>query len=96
MYYITYSEYYPIWEAAEGGYYYEGKQVLEVRTASTFRKARQILNSWRKQCKNDLGYWENNRSNYISFGQSSKYIGDGYIAELTREPIEEYGYHPYE
>ena len=29
MYYLTYYEEYPIYEAAEGGYYYSGKEAVE-------------------------------------------------------------------
>ena len=42
MYYVTYYEEYPIYEPAEGGYYYAGSQNVLVREFKSWRKARQF------------------------------------------------------
>ena len=49
MYYVTYYEEYPIYEPAEGGYYYAGSQNVWVREFKSWRKARQFFNKAAKQ-----------------------------------------------
>ena len=44
MYYVTYYEEYPIYEPAEGGYYYAGSRNVSVREFKSWRKARQFFN----------------------------------------------------
>lgn len=91
--FITYSEYYPIYEPAEGGYYYSGKQIMKQRAFQTRRKAVKAFRKWYKDCCSDSGFWCNRFK--TAFGVKGKYIGDGYICELTRKPVEQYGWKPY-
>lgn len=92
MYFLTYSEYYPIYEPAEGGYYYSGKSICYMETATTFRKARLKM---RKLLKNNDLETSWISTNKLSFGFTGKYIGEGWICEITRKPVKEYGYTPY-
>lgn len=101
-YYVTYSEYYPIYEAAEGGYYYSGKQKVEEHCFSTFKKAKRKFMKWFRETdlEMDANYFEGNSYKSFSphnmfFGVNGRYIGDGYIVELTRKPVKERGYEPY-
>lgn len=92
-YYVTFSEYYPIYEPAEGGYYYEGKKKVLEREYSTFKKAKRKMKKLWNCCKDDTGFWS--CPDKLLFGQSNKYIGDGYICEMTRKPVKEHGWEPY-
>ena len=47
--YVTYISEYPIYEPAEGGYYYAGTTINAVREFDTWRKARQFYNKARKE-----------------------------------------------
>ena len=52
MRYVTHYEEYPIYEPAEGGYYYSGNQVVEHERLSK-RKAKQLLEQLWNDCKQD-------------------------------------------
>lgn len=97
-YYVTYYEEYPIYEPAEGGYYYAGSQNVWVREFSTWRKARQFFNKVRKEFMEE--YADDNP--YCVYGQNpyaettSKYIGECIGIALTyRKPVKERGWEPY-
>ena len=106
MYYVSYITEYPIYEPAEGGYYYEGTQIELCRAFTTWKKANRFYQKLRKQFWEEHS-WEKERVNDYEFGGISKwhnpfisyhsrYIGEGERVELTKvKPIEE-GWHPYE
>ena len=86
-YYVTLYYLYPIYEPAEGGYYYNGIGVDESYGFQTRKKAIKFLRKRRKECmkedKNVKGWY-----NYInSFGvyNENGYIGNGYFWELERK-----------
>lgn len=97
-YYVTMYYLYPIYEPAEGGYYYNGRNVYESYGFQTRKKAIQFLRKRRKEClkedENVKGWF-----NYInSFGvyNMNGYIGDGYFWELERKQGNAVsGYEPY-
>ena len=41
--YVSHYELYPIYEPAEGGYYYDGIRLISSRSAATLAKAKEIL-----------------------------------------------------
>ena len=97
-YYVTLYYLYPIYEPAEGGYYYNGIGVDESYGFQTRKKALKFLRKRRKEClkedKNVKGWY-----NYInSFGvyNENGYIGNGYFWELERKfGASRSGYQPY-
>ena len=99
MYYVTYYEEYPIYEPAEGGYYYAVSQNVWVREFKSWRKARQFFNKVAKQVVEEFSY----DNPYCTYGfpnsyaeVCSRYIGNGYGIVLTsRKPLEEHGWKPY-
>ena len=99
MYFVTTYEDYPIYEAAEGGYYYSGERMTDYRGFQSFRKARKTINRMYKQALRDGnfdGMIEYRSFNGLSFGAFSKYIGDGWNIYLENKLGEnEHGYEPY-
>ena len=99
MYYVTYYEEYPIYEPAEGGYYYAGSQNVWVREFKSWRKARQFFNKVAKQFVEDFSY----DNPYCMYGfrmcyaeVCASYFGNGYGIVLTsRKPLKEHGWKPY-
>ena len=97
-YYVTLYYLYPIYEPAEGGYYYNGIGVDESYGFQTRKKAIKFLRKRRKEClkedKNVKGWFD-----YIySFGVHDRngYVGDGYYWELERKQGSAIsGYQPY-
>ena len=97
--FITTYERYPIYEPAEGGYYYSGNQMVESRSFSCHRKAKQYINKLYRQAikegEKESKYWYQSKDN-LSFGVGSKYIGEGWFVRLERKQgQEERGYTPY-
>ena len=87
-YYVSLYERYPIYEAAEGGYYYEGRELtLSYRTRS-LNKARRILRElaaeWDMEC-----FYNKAHSDYCYIGEGN----DAYIE--TAFGKHEEGYKPY-
>lgn len=68
-YHISLYEEYPIYEPAEGGYYYAGVQLIESYKVGSLKKARKIMRNEAKR----LGF-ENIYSNHSC--TDSPYIGD--------------------
>lgn len=88
-YFVSFYEAYPIYEPAEGGYYYEGEQLVESIKVGSLKRARRIM---RREAAN-LGF------TCIGSNSSSlrgKYIGESeYIYIETVRGIHEHGWHPY-
>ena len=107
MYYVSYIEEYPIYEPAEGGYYYAGEQVLYCHEYSTWRKARQAYNKIRREFEEEYEWYKERVHRYEPGGCDhwgdgpkmryiSKYIGDGAHVQLTNYRPKDKGWHPYE
>ena len=91
-YYISLYELYPIYEPAEGGYYYEGATHLGSQKCSSLRKARSIM----KHVVESGDYGEMTIATPWRATSDSKYIGEGYELRIeTRPGCHERGYHPY-
>lgn len=85
MRYVTHYEQYPIYEPAEGGYYYSGNQVTEFERMSKRAAKREIKKLFDNLCHedNDPEYpWEMSLDGNMIY-RSSKYTGDGesYVIE---------------
>lgn len=109
MYYVTYYRNYPIFEPAEGGYYYSGREIIDSQSFTNRRKAKRFYYNWVKQFYNlhdaveeninqrDFGgwfSWDNDKE--IAFIKTnSRYIGEGEGIIFSAAPIEEKGYTPY-
>lgn len=109
MWYVTTMAEYPIYEPAEGGYYYAGTEIVEERQFNTWRKAKQFYNKTRKEfieyfgepsdvCMPRHNYhgkvWDSRSHRGIY--HSTGYIGEGHELTITRKPRKERGYVPYE
>ena len=107
-YYVSYVEEYPIYEPAEGGYYYAGEQVVDYRKFSSWKKANKCFQKWKKWfleenewavAQNRIHIWENPGIDKYGDGSlvryNSKYIGEGAKVQITRGPFKEHGYEPY-
>lgn len=88
--YLTSYEEYPIYEPAEGGYYYSGNEVVEYEYLSVKKARHKLKKYWRDLCKkngaltNGRVYDDNNgffyrmayrNTNGIFY--QARYIGDG-------------------
>lgn len=99
MYYVTMYEKYPIYEPAEGGYYYEGREMKWSYTCQEYRKAKRILRKLFKYCKKEgyteCKYWFQ-RDDHSKFGENGQYIGDGWYITLERKQGKDVrGWKPY-
>lgn len=94
-YYVSYIREYPIYEPAEGGYYYPGKSVELCREFSEWRKANrfyQKLRRWFLERHDDeperiidivhggIGTYTHPFVRY-----STRYIGEGEFVQMTKE-----------
>lgn len=94
-YYVSYYEEYPIFEPAEGGYYYAGAQLSSSVQCSTLKKARQRLAKMVNGSWNDpicpLVQTSKNLASY-----HGNYIGEGsFLVIETHKGHNEAGYEPY-
>jgi len=104
-YYVSYITEYPIYEPAEGGYYYAGTQIQLCREFSTWKKANRFFQKLRKEFLEEFSYDSERVVDGVCSGVSkwrnpfvaycSKYIGDGERIELTKKKPVERGYEPY-
>lgn len=92
MFYLTHYQEYPIYEPAEGGYYYAGNEACESYECDTEEEAIQQL----AEMKSDLeaeGFIVDEDSAYLP----SKYIGEGESWKIERKyGSRNSGWHPYE
>lgn len=88
-YYVTLYSLYPIYEAAEGGYYYNGVGIADSYGFQTFRKARQFLAKRYKECFEEdhlTNGWECiDTHKYFGVYNANGYIGEGYFWQLERK-----------
>ena len=99
-YYVTLYSLYPIYEPAEGGYYYNGTYMVHSYGFQTFRKARKFLSMRYKECfeKDHFtnGWICMNNHKYFGVYNENGYIGEGYFWQLERKQgISLSGYTPY-
>ena len=94
MYYVSYIKEYPIYEPAEGGYYYAGEVVEDCREFSTWKKANKCYQQFRREF---LSWHEDEPKRICDYtcggigkcgGPSvtyySRYIGEGERVEISR------------
>lgn len=105
MFYVAYITEYPIYEPAEGGYYYAGTQIQMCREFSSWKKANRFFQKCRKEFL-EMHEGEEDRINDAAWGgvgkyvnpavyYFSRYIGEGESLELTRKKPVEHGWTPY-
>lgn len=106
MRYVTYYEEYPIYEPAEGGYYYSGNRVVEYERLSK-RKAKAMMKEIWAECEKENAehpdedrYGEPHEWNISSDGnyiyRQGYHIGEGVSYVLERKlGSEKRGWHPY-
>lgn len=108
MRYLTHYQEYPIFEPAEGGYYYAGNEMVETKRLSK-RKAKEEMDeiwaqceaenaeneAWKQRTGQRFDYWcRSNDGNKI--WKSTRYIGDGESYVIERRPgKDESGWQPY-
>ena len=105
MYYVSYIAEYPIYEPAEGGYYYEGKHVVYCRSFDSWKKANKHYQKIKRDLMQDwygcdtYDYSVSGCRKYgggSRFRKISRYIGDDEYLQITRYKPQNSGYHPYE
>jgi len=88
-YFVSWYKAYPIYEPAEGGYYYEGEHLIQSIRVGSLKRARKAM---QREAKS-LGFTS------IGSNMSSlcgKYIGESeYIYIETVRGIHEHGWRPY-
>lgn len=100
-YYVTCYSQYPIFEPAEGGYYYEGTTIEWYTPTKSLRRARKLLKRAVEEYYKEEGFWseeveEGIRDTANHFYHVSKYIGDGMEWHIeTKLGRHEHGYKPY-
>lgn len=93
-FYVTHYTTYPIWEPAEGGYFYEGICASESYEFTSLKRAKEYL----YRLARSLGFLVEPTHRYaqIPYGEC-RYIGDREYLRLETNPKEEeIGYRPYE
>ena len=91
-YYVTVYNNYPIYEPAEGGYYYTGTEIKSSHGFNDYRNAKKFIRKMYKDCikwEDNLDkYWHCNDS-HTRFGVNGKYVGDGWYIKLERKQGED-------
>ena len=105
MYYTSYITEYPIYEPAEGGYYYAGETVQYCIPCSSWKKVNRIFNRWKKEFVEEYMYEDGKIIDIISGGVgkyinpamvfNSRLIGDGARIEITKTKPKNRGWRPY-
>lgn len=105
MFYVSYIEEYPIYEPAEGGYYYAGESVRMCRAFHDWEKANRFYQKLKLWFLDEYSY-DSSRLVVRDYGgcgkyvnpcvcYRGKYIGEGARIQITRkEPVEK-GWVPY-
>ena len=108
-YYLTYYEAYPIYEPAEGGYYYEGRNAVKWWESEDINELVNFIpnlaENWYEMELTNYGTIEDINEELENWGYvivaltHSKYIGDDiYLVLETEKGFQKYesGWHPYE
>ena len=89
-YYVSWYDKYPIYEPAEGGYYYEGLDCACWYKFGSLARAKKWLKRWAEEYGYELS--GNERHAY----EESHYIGEGTVIHIeTVQGIHTCGYVPY-
>ena len=111
MFYVTAVAEYPIYEPAEGGYYYAGTKIVWQRTFADRCKAKRFFNKTAREFqdkfedatapRDHLPYRNSvNRYNrdgcYMKITHDTQYVGEGHRLIMSNRPYVERGYVPYE
>ena len=94
--YVSHYSCYPIFESAEGGYYYEGVQLDCSVCVRTIEKAKERLAKEAEALGYEVleAYYEGRKA--VSEDYHGKYIGDGsFLIIESRKGMHESGYVPY-
>ena len=100
-YWVSTYELYPIYEPAEGGYYYDGVEYMgSLKPCKSLKKARRLLRKAITELQEIYGeekVYEYGWSGHLWGARTkSKYIGEGTIVRIeTRRAGGERGYTPY-
>lgn len=100
-YYVVSYLQYPIFEPAEGGYYYEGAEIDWYTPVKSLKKARKLLKRAVREFYEAEGSYTEEVAEAIKdttnhFYHSTRYIGDGVEWHIeTKLGIHEHGYKPY-
>lgn len=96
MIYLTHYTEYPIYEPAEGGYYYSGQEADCFYRLNSLKQAKRKLKKMRKELEEE-GYQVWTDGNWCEAYKRSKYIGEGecWIVEKVYGS-NNHGWHPYE
>lgn len=105
MFYVSYITEYPIYEPAEGGYYYAGEIVEDCIPCSSWKKANKLFQKLKVEFR-EMYEYERGHIVELEVGGVGKYInpaiifrsyyiGDGARLEITRKKPENKGWHPY-
>ena len=94
MFYLTHYEEYPIYEPAEGGYYYAGNRAQEFYRLNSMKQVKRKLAKMKKDLEED-GFIVSEELD--AAWRFSKYIGEGesWVVEKVYGSQNE-GWHPYE
>lgn len=101
MYYVTEYEQYPIYEPAEGGYYYTGTTLCHHIKTTSLKKARKLLKRLARNFFDSEGRLDNETEDYINSASNHIYLSSNHIGEGMEWHIEtrlgkhEHGWHPY-
>lgn len=104
-FYVSYITEYPIYEPAEGGYYYTGTCIEKCVEFKSWKEANKLYQAWRKEFLIEHAYHMDRVHDIESGGcgkhryphvvYSSIYIGDGERVQMTRTKPKERGWMPY-
>lgn len=102
-YYITEYRQYPIYEPAEGGYYYEGTEIVQYTRTTSIKRARKILRQMVLEAKpwEDTPHTEEEIREALESTKNHFYIFTKFIGEGMEWHIEtklrknEHGWRPY-
>ncbi|MBQ9663674.1 MAG: hypothetical protein IJV40_11040 [Oscillospiraceae bacterium] len=94
MFYVSYITEYPIYEPAEGGYYYAGETVQQCRAFHDWKKANRLYQSMKKAFMEEY-HFEDGHVVPVDCGGCgkyvnpvtlfySRYIGEGARVQITR------------
>lgn len=101
MVYLSYYEEYPIYEPAEGGYYYAGNSLIKSERMSERQAKKRLAEIWADAQKQNemlpaIERWAMS-SDHRGIYRSSMYIGEGESVIIERHKgSEERGWQPYE
>lgn len=92
-YYVSHYVEYPIYEPAQGGYYYAGNQLQDSEKFTNYEQAIEYARYWAEQ----LGLQQYGQGENISWRKPSKYVGQS--ESIVIQPIKgmnEQGWRPYQ